>query len=298
MKVTAQDIQSQQFHVRFRGFDIEEVDEFLEKVSATIASLTAENQKLSERVESMEKDLATFQNQQRAFQNTIMSAQSLADSLKDKGTQEAEEIVAEARAEADRLMAEANEEVALLEKEIDRLLAVKTQAHDELRQRLRDYMEMVEAGDPKPAKSAVSYAKASAAVSREKKTMERPSPLPLQRPAMPQPTVLPTKPMEGSAKEELDDLYVKIDLPDPQQQPLAAQTTPGIAPRRQELTASDLLSEQEEPAPDLAIPDLEGDMTFSLEDPLDIQGPAVSFDEENSRERKKRGGFDPNDSPF
>ncbi|MFZ5774086.1 MAG: DivIVA domain-containing protein [Thermodesulfobacteriota bacterium] len=280
MRVTAQDIQSQQFHVRFRGFDIEEVDEFLERVAATITELSAENQRLSERVESMEKDLATFQNQQRAFQNTILSAQSLADTLKDKGTREAEEIVAEAQAEAERLLAQANEEVAALEREIDRLSSVKTQAHDELRQRLRDYMEMVEAGDPKP-KPAVSYAKAAAAVSREKREQER------RTTAPPLPPV--SKPAEERKEEtEPNDLYVKIDLPDDM-----------LPPRRQELAAADLLDEGEEPVPDLAIPDLEGDMTFSLEDPLDTQGPAVSFgEEEEERDSKKRGGFNPNDSPF
>ena len=33
MTITPQDIQSKQFHVRMRGFDVDEVDKFLEKVA-------------------------------------------------------------------------------------------------------------------------------------------------------------------------------------------------------------------------------------------------------------------------
>jgi len=53
MILTAQDIQSQQFHVRFRGFDVEEVDDFLEKIATAFQTVSEENHKLKDRLESL-----------------------------------------------------------------------------------------------------------------------------------------------------------------------------------------------------------------------------------------------------
>ena len=51
MSLTAEDIQTQQFHVRFRGFDVDEVDAFLERVAENFVLLKDEKRQLKEQVE-------------------------------------------------------------------------------------------------------------------------------------------------------------------------------------------------------------------------------------------------------
>ena len=50
MTITAQDIQSKQFHVRMRGFDVDEVDKFLEKIAEEFLIITLENKQILEKI--------------------------------------------------------------------------------------------------------------------------------------------------------------------------------------------------------------------------------------------------------
>jgi hypothetical protein len=57
------------------------------------------------------------------------------------------------------------------------------------------------------------------------------------------------------------------------------------------------MDEDEEADP--ILPDLDGDMAFSLEDPLEDQEPAVSFaDSLEEAKKKKADRFDPDESPL
>ena len=57
MKVTPLDIQQQQFKTRFRGFDIREVDTFLEQMAETVENLQRENQNLGDEVRRLELEI-------------------------------------------------------------------------------------------------------------------------------------------------------------------------------------------------------------------------------------------------
>jgi cell division initiation protein len=57
MRLTALDIQHQKFKTRLRGFDIQEVDAFLEQVTRAFEELQGENQQLKNRVERLEDEI-------------------------------------------------------------------------------------------------------------------------------------------------------------------------------------------------------------------------------------------------
>ncbi len=52
--LTPENIQNQQFHVRFRGFDVDEVDAFLEKVAENYLVLIKDNEKLKEKLNAIQ----------------------------------------------------------------------------------------------------------------------------------------------------------------------------------------------------------------------------------------------------
>ena len=58
MKITPLDIRQQQFSVRFRGFDAEEVDTFLEMIADEYETVIEENRKLKEEIEKKDRDIA------------------------------------------------------------------------------------------------------------------------------------------------------------------------------------------------------------------------------------------------
>jgi cell division initiation protein len=57
MKITPQDIIDKEFRVKFRGFDMAEVDTFLEEVAVNFFKLTEENTRLNEKVLALQEDL-------------------------------------------------------------------------------------------------------------------------------------------------------------------------------------------------------------------------------------------------
>jgi len=242
MTLTPQEIQTHEFHVRFRGFDVEEVDGFLEKVAAEFLVLSEENKKLASQLESLNAEMAAHRSQEKAFQQAILSAQQIADGIKDKSRTEAEAMVEEARREAAELREAANAEIAALEVELDRLERLRSQAREELQQLLRGYLDMV-VRPPAPAPEPPP----KAAIPREEKL---------------------TEPVD-----DLTDLYQKIELPSA---PLAGDEEAKSATasgRRSLLPTGD--ADDDRPFP--SIPDLDDEVVFSLEDPLDDHEPAVSF---------------------
>lgn len=57
MKITPQDIIDREFRVKFRGFDMAEVDAFLEEVAESLFRLTEENTQLHEKVAALQQEL-------------------------------------------------------------------------------------------------------------------------------------------------------------------------------------------------------------------------------------------------
>lgn len=242
MSLTPEDIQTQQFHVRFRGFDVEEVDSFLEKVAEAYLALVEENKTLNAKLEELAKEMATYHNQEKTFQNAILSAQNIAEEMKEKSRQEAEELLSKAREETKQLREDANAEVAGLEKEVDRLRDLKTQAQRELRQLLQSYLEQLESesGDFSSFDDPVS-----------------------------------------ASEDDLSDLYQKIDLSDDL---LDAASQEEDMSGEEETEASAYPDEEESQS---AMPDLNGDMLFTLEDPLEEHGPVVDLGNEETPSDKQ-----------
>jgi cell division initiation protein len=301
MILTAQDIQSQQFHVRFRGFDVEEVDDFLEKIAAAFQTVSEENQKLKGRLETMEKDLATYQNQQKSFQSAIIAAQNVADGMKEKSREEAEAIVAEAQEEAHLRREEANREIAELKGKIDDLRSLREQARDELRQQLKSCLHLL---DTELADNTRATERFSASTRQQEPQRGRIYGSEPRSRAMAEPAATRQQQSSAAAEEaDLADLYVKIDIPNTGMASLATDADDDFASPEISLPSAlsakkDMLVMDEDEEADPVLPDLDGDMSFSLEDPLEAHEPAISFAGNLADAKKKTNRFNPDESPL
>ena len=120
-----------------RGFDVDEVDKFLEKVAEEFLIVTLENKQILEKIETLEKELANFRNKEQAFQTAILSAQKISDEMQTKSRREAEELLTSARTESEELRSSAAKEVEELREkvkaDIDELIAQSKQEVNDLR---------------------------------------------------------------------------------------------------------------------------------------------------------------------
>lgn len=107
MKLTPLDILQQRFKVKWKGFDRQEVETFLELVSEDVGTLLQECSRLKDDLAKCEAQLVDFRQNERAIQQTIMTTQKVSDDLKRNAQREAELIISEAKVAAGRIMNDA-----------------------------------------------------------------------------------------------------------------------------------------------------------------------------------------------
>ncbi|MCP9446090.1 MAG: DivIVA domain-containing protein [Nitrospira sp.] len=149
MNITPLDIQQMAFRVKFRGYDQEEVNRFLEEVARTVESLNRDNAGLRDRLALLEQQVAELKRAEATLSNTLMSAQSLADDVKRNAQRDAELIVKEAELKAEELFRQARVELADTQRELSLLQKQRLLMVERMRATLHTFERMldVEASD-------------------------------------------------------------------------------------------------------------------------------------------------------
>ena len=82
MKISPLDVRQKQFHLQWRGFNINEVDAFLEEVMAEMEGLVRETHTLREKMEKRDRELAVLREEETTLKQTLLTTQQLIDELK------------------------------------------------------------------------------------------------------------------------------------------------------------------------------------------------------------------------
>lgn len=109
MRITPLDIYQQEFKRVLRGFDPDEVEDFLERIADDYEKLVRENASLKEQIESLEAQLAIDGKTGQADESG-MAARQEAGNLIREAKKKAESIISEARKEADSIVRKATDE--------------------------------------------------------------------------------------------------------------------------------------------------------------------------------------------
>ncbi|HEX6643392.1 MAG TPA: DivIVA domain-containing protein [Gemmatimonadales bacterium] len=106
-RLTPQDLRSAQFGHALRGYVRAEVDELLRRAADELDTLRRDQVKLEERVRSMQEQLQSFQERERAMNEALVAAQQLRNESRTAAEREAEALISQARAEAALLLQQA-----------------------------------------------------------------------------------------------------------------------------------------------------------------------------------------------
>jgi cell division initiation protein len=107
MKITPIDIQQMVFQVKFRGYDRDEVNRFLEELALTVENLNRENSALREKLTATEQQVTDLRRTETTLSNTLVSAQTLAEDVKRSAQRESDLIVKEAELKASEIIRQA-----------------------------------------------------------------------------------------------------------------------------------------------------------------------------------------------
>jgi cell division initiation protein len=139
------DIRQQQFTVKmFRGFDVQEVDTFLEDVAQDYEALLKENSLLKEQLQILEERTRGMEEREKALQETLVTTQRLADEMKENARREAAVLMREAEVKSDRALESARIEEARILNEIFTLKRERRRLAESLRGTIEMYQRMID----------------------------------------------------------------------------------------------------------------------------------------------------------
>ncbi len=159
MDLSAREIHDKQFHDAWRGYDQEEVDDFLDRLAEVLDEVQRENDDLHRRTHELEQAVATSRDTESMLKKTLVSAQQAAEEAVGTARDKADKLIAEAQERVQRVEAEARQRTAeaeadakrktleadrahvLKKRELDASIATLQSFESDLRKRLAAFLE-------------------------------------------------------------------------------------------------------------------------------------------------------------
>lgn len=142
--ITPFEIENKEFSKSMRGYNAEEVDEFLDEIILDLQKLLAENEKLKNTVSSLESDLKQYKRSEASVLNTLESAKKLMSDISESAEKRAEIIIKNAQMEADSIQKDAKESISKLTEEGEKLKYRVAKFKERYRQLLEDQLSQLE----------------------------------------------------------------------------------------------------------------------------------------------------------
>ncbi|MBS5938924.1 DivIVA domain-containing protein [Clostridium sartagoforme] len=121
MKLTPMDISNKEFKKGFRGYDSEEVDEFINEIIDNYEELYKENSRLKENLSRVNEKLEHYVKIENTIQNTLLLAQNAAEQARETSQKEAEMILSKANESAQKVLDKAHNDVILINDEYEKV---------------------------------------------------------------------------------------------------------------------------------------------------------------------------------
>jgi cell division initiation protein len=145
MKVTPLEIRQQQFPLRFRGLDAEEVDKFLELVAGDMEELIRENARLREGLAKKDQELQRMQRGEDELKKALMAIQEIREEWIGRAEKQAEQVLMESELRAKQLHVDAERRLDSLQHDLQELERQKHQLTSQLRHLLEEHFRLLEA---------------------------------------------------------------------------------------------------------------------------------------------------------
>ena len=143
-RLTAMDVEKQDFKRSLRGYDRDEVRMFLTAVSEEIERLNLDNGQLREEVGSLRGRIDDFRERERMLQETLVTAQRMSEELAARSQKESELMIREARLKAERLLEQTQDQLSRIEGEIGRVKVERDAFENRLRSAIEEHLALLD----------------------------------------------------------------------------------------------------------------------------------------------------------
>lgn len=147
MDLSPNDIRGYEFRSQMRGYDKDEVDNFLDQVASALEETKQQNLKLSMELESMKAQLASLKQFEDTIKSAAIDARRNADMTVATAKQEAEMMLSKAKQQAEDILAKRAQDLSELEAKITRLGLTKKSYLSKIHSMIQSHLEMIDEVD-------------------------------------------------------------------------------------------------------------------------------------------------------
>jgi cell division initiation protein len=159
LNISSFDIQNKQFRVKIRGFDIQEVDQFLDEIAESVESLHSQNKVLREEIKRLERENKGFKEREETLNNTLIHTQQVMEQMKENAQKAADVIISEAEVNAEKMMNNARQRLSQLHEDIEGLKRQRIQIEIQIRSVIESHSKLLEMGKTEREESSDDEAK-------------------------------------------------------------------------------------------------------------------------------------------
>ncbi|WP_340104439.1 DivIVA domain-containing protein [Rhodohalobacter sp. 8-1] len=140
MKLTALEIKQQQFEKSLRGYDVSEVNAYLNLVANEWEHMVGKMKEMEAQLDKMDEKLKHYERVEQALHETLQTAKDSAEQKLVGAKKESRNIIEKAEMESDAIVREANQKRQQIRQSILRLL----DRREEIIGGMKSYLEMAQ----------------------------------------------------------------------------------------------------------------------------------------------------------
>jgi cell division initiation protein len=138
MNLIPKDIKKRDFKKSLRGYDVDEVDAFLETISSHYEKLLVDNKNLTEKVKSLLADIEIYKENESNLQKAIIKTQDIAEEVIQNAKKRSEIIIKEAELDARKVRQDIEDEILNKKQELEEIKLRNDKIIEDLRVYLND----------------------------------------------------------------------------------------------------------------------------------------------------------------
>jgi cell division initiation protein len=155
MPIRPIDVRRKEFRNSFRGYDANQVDDFLDAVADEFERAYTDNSRMREEISSLRERLQQFEELEGSIRAALVHAEQAADDLRRTSTREAEDLrqsasreadftIREAKSRAHQMLADSSARVERIQESYEAMQEAKRSFANDFRHLLKTYMDMME----------------------------------------------------------------------------------------------------------------------------------------------------------
>ena len=146
MSITSDVIQQKTFTVKFRGFDVQEVDSFLENISYELKKSENTIQSIKNKNHRLNLENQGYKKREDSMKRIILQSEKITEQMKKNAKKSAEIIIANAEVEAEKILNKSHQRLSQLHNDIIELKRQRIQIEMQISSVIEAHSKLIEMG--------------------------------------------------------------------------------------------------------------------------------------------------------